>query len=325
MLTAHLLRLHLLLRASGVVDEVEEIRINYRAAIEPHAQHLRSGVFDLLIDAARYTLEWLLDKKPSQGRSLIERWAATDAPWLHRLAIYGMAVAADVSANAKLQWLLDRDWLYAAAPKHEVFRLLAGAYPQADERLRALTISTALEGVGGERAGRADQRAQECEKYDVLAWLSRKAPECGLARAALERVQAQHPDFAPRPDPDLDTEWSGARFGPDPALVAKVRMSDPEADADLHWLLNYALAGRFFHTRDEVHSAVQDVTSADAAWGLRLARALCDRVCGAPTCGLRSCVDGRQAPLMTKRGRMCLPPCSVDPTWRGSLRRSQTS
>lgn len=150
LLAANLQRAHLLLRAAGEANEVWDPLSASRSAIEPHEQNLHDTAVDLLVDAARDTLEWMLEHSPGRAARTVETWVSYEVSLLKRLAVHGVAQSPALGADDKLEWLLQKDLLYAYGSRHEVFRLLAQAYPLASKRSQVALLDRVRLGPQGE-------------------------------------------------------------------------------------------------------------------------------------------------------------------------------
>ena len=132
----------------------------------------------------------------------------SEAPLLRRLAVHALSVRADLTADGKIDWLLDRIGLHDLPAHHEIFRAVRLAYPESSpERRKAI--------IDGVRAYRwpdekhpDKQRLGAYHQLEWLHWLHGAAPDCALTKQALDAVSAQHPEFKPREHPDL-THWTG--------------------------------------------------------------------------------------------------------------------
>lgn len=127
-------------RARRDLDEPSE----GRSAIEPDPQDQYHEPIDVLIDAARDTLEWLALDQPTLLDAWLERLRVSDVPLLRRLAIHSLTVHPGKGADDRLLWLLAHVDLHAHAEHHEVHRAVALAYPAASSALRQTVIDAVL-------------------------------------------------------------------------------------------------------------------------------------------------------------------------------------
>ena len=117
-----------------------------RSAIEPHPQDKdNQESVNTLIDIARGCLEWLSTSDPGYTAVWCDRFANSAAPLLRRLAIHAMSARADLSADDKIVWLLERCDVNELEAQHEIFQAAAAAYAQASPQLRADLIKAVSE------------------------------------------------------------------------------------------------------------------------------------------------------------------------------------
>ncbi|HWR84277.1 MAG TPA: SIR2 family protein [Candidatus Deferrimicrobium sp.] len=199
----------------------------WRSAVEKHEQDEHSHrSFDVLIDAARDILVYLLKNEDvvQEGKSLVESWFATEVPLLRRIAIHGVAVGDCWSGDEKITWLLDKNLIYRHSFKHETFQVLRAALANCTDSVIQKLVDTVLT----ERATRVDsdesKRIREYEKYNLLLWMKRSAPESAIVRRAFQEIQDANPSFVPREYPDLDFWTTGAH---------RVEPVSPKKEADL--------------------------------------------------------------------------------------------
>lgn len=87
--TASLEQSHTLLLCAGPATTTFDPLSYGRSAIEPHAQDAHPSGMDVVISAARDTLEYVIREHPPEGLALITLWDSSAAPLLRRLAIHG--------------------------------------------------------------------------------------------------------------------------------------------------------------------------------------------------------------------------------------------
>ena len=207
-------RAHQLLVAAGQARQGWDPVSFQRSSIAPHTQDRHGERIGHLIDAARDSLEFLINTDSSSARAAIDAWSASDVPILRRLAVHGVTVDSGRTGTDKLTWLLDRGWLFDHQLKHEVFELLAAGLPSAAESAVDRVVAEAAKGPEGDRGD--DVGAYET--FNALVWLDRHSTAPSVS-AALDRMRDEHPDFAPRDHPDFD-KWSEGGFVGHPAPMA---------------------------------------------------------------------------------------------------------
>ena len=248
----------------------------FRSAIELHSQDGFHSNIDALIDVVRECLDWLADNRAEYARLWSERHPNSQAPLLRRLAIHTLTELPRLPADEKIAWLLQHCDVNEPAAKHEIFRAARNVYPHASQELRAAFIQAVL-----------DFRMPESEDYDSahisaghhfewLHWLSESAPDCELAKEALDGVLARYPEFLPSEHPDFAFRWSASWTGPQIAWTVEALMSSPAAEI-LPSLLEYQPTDkeRFDgYDRSAMLSTVREAAKQNPDWGLDLADAV---------------------------------------------------
>lgn len=245
-----------------------------RSAIEPHEQDRHREGFDALIDAARDTLEWMIANSSHQGAALVEAWGNSGVPLLERLATHGVAISTHESPDEKIAWLLQKDWLFKWGMKHEVFRLLALTYPSADGPSRRSLLERVERGPDRDVSDERDRDLREYERYNVLVWLNRVAPDCNLTQEALAAMEAANPNFGRREHPDFDHWTSIATRGSSPGPLGLDELLEIDPAEELVWLLDFQ--GDEFRgpSREGLLETVTQAVAQSFNWGWKLAVAL---------------------------------------------------
>ena len=178
----------------------------HRSAIEIHEQDRFPKNIDVVIDVVRDYLEMTCSK--SGGAEIwIGRLVQSKAPILRRLAIHGMSIRTDCSPDDILGWVLANIGLEAEAERHELYKLVAKAYPSASKEARSTLIGS-LPRI--EFSSTDDRSAEDWAlrfQFDWLSWLLLAMPNCKLAKAALKPIIAVHPGWKLSEYPDLRS-WS---------------------------------------------------------------------------------------------------------------------
>lgn len=184
--------------------------LNYlRSAIEPHDQDEYPGAIDVLIDAARDTLEWLAANSPVLLNAWMEKLVTSNTPLLRRLAIHAITVHLELSPEERLQWLLDRVGLHKLPEHHEIHRAVALSYAAAADSARKTIVDAILVHTWPAFDDWYAEKRTARSHFDWLSWLLQAKPDCALADAALAPIKTQYPDWQPSDHPDF-THWMGS-------------------------------------------------------------------------------------------------------------------
>ncbi|MDN5745061.1 MAG: DUF4020 domain-containing protein [Nocardioidaceae bacterium] len=169
-----------------------------RSAIEPHGQDSHRDPIDVLIDAARDSIEAALSHCVPIGDRYLEVWCSSPCTILRRIAVHGWRVRSDVGPDDKLNWLFTKDLLWDLPLQHEVFQMIRDALPGASDDVARRLIEAATAGPPG------DDEHSPYRSYNLLGWLASSAPELQMAASAFEQAQAAHPEYGQREHPDLN-------------------------------------------------------------------------------------------------------------------------
>jgi hypothetical protein len=129
---------------------------------------------------------------------------------LQRLAVYSLGQSTKPTADEKLHWLLQQSLVYRY--KTDVFRFLELTYPNASDELRRRVIDAVSSGPTGAPFDDLSERTRLYERFNLLVWLRRVAPQCDFARQGLEAIQQLRPDFRERENPELEFQLGEARW-----------------------------------------------------------------------------------------------------------------
>ena len=200
-----------------------------RLAIEPHEQDVIPKAVDVLIDVARDCLEWLVSNKVETAVQWCDRLVSSDAPLLRRLAVHGVSELKDLTADDKIDWLLTHIGLHDLRTRHEIFRAIRKAYPDANSQYRESLIKAVWDYRW--RNDEDPKRRREFTAYHHFTWfdwLHKSDSNCALAKQALDKVLAAYPQFEPSEHPDL-THWSSSVQSESPWTVEEL-LAKPAAD-----------------------------------------------------------------------------------------------
>ena len=267
---------HLTLRAWQQAAREWDPESFHRSAIERHEQDKYPEAVDVLIDAARDCLEGLAANQTGTAARWCDQLAVSEAPLLRRMAVHTLSARADLEADEKIDWLLKHIGLYDPPARHEVFRAVKLAYPEADPEHRAVLIESVLAYRGPDEKFPDKERLTAYSHFNWLHWLRSVDPDCTLAKQALKDVQSKHPDFQPREHTDF-THWTyGPRLiSPQSPWTIKQLLAKPAAD----WLLGLLLwqpksTEIFSPSRGGLVLTVQEAAKQQFDWGIDLADGL---------------------------------------------------
>lgn len=168
-----------------------------RHAIEPHSQDRYTEPIDVLIDAARDSIEALLDASHPIAQGYLQSWAAAESTLLRRLAIHGWTYRGDVDSSAKLEWIVRSGWLFHHQVRHELFRLIEDALPAASDGAIHALIRQVFE------PDEEESEHRPYERFNALVWMDRARPDHPGITEALADAHAVDPSWQARADPDL--------------------------------------------------------------------------------------------------------------------------
>ena len=171
-----------------------------RSAIERHEQDSHRDPVDVLIDAARDSIEAALSHAIPLGENYLEVWGSSPNTILRRLAVHGWRVRTDVGSDEKLNWILGQDLLWDVPLQHEVFQLIRDALPASGSDMARKLVDAAIAGPPGDD----DDEHSPYRSYNLLGWLAASAPDLQIATTAFEEAQAAHPEYGQREHPDLN-------------------------------------------------------------------------------------------------------------------------
>lgn len=221
---------------------------HHRSAIEPHPQDEFREPLDAVIDGLR---EYGIKALPVWP-DLPDRWWSLDRALMQRLALHLVANDPELSADDKLSWLLDRTGLYADDLKHETYQVLAAAVDTASPSLKHRVLDAAAAGPDYAEEIPDRDRHFAYAMYNLLAWLTKAAPDWAEAQTAFDAAQAENPGFGMREHPDFDTWMTSGSWGGTPPMEIEefIQALDQNVSAALDDLLSRDYSERHFDHPD---------------------------------------------------------------------------
>ena len=240
----------------------------FRAAIEPHGQDSFVHDIDALIDIARDCLEWLALNRSDIAQHWTRQQTNSEAPLLRRLAVHAMAILPDLTADAKVDWLLQHTDIHETPIHHEVFRVVKDAYPFTGQEQREALIKAVSDYRSPLNEEPEGKRYTAHHQLEWFHWLHQAYPACMLTKQALDDVLEQYPDFRPSEYPDLRIWIKPFARTQSPWSVAELL-----AKSASDWLPELAAYEPTdpLHDREELVRAVTEVAKENPTWGIDLA------------------------------------------------------
>jgi len=247
-----------------------------RSAIEPHSQDKHPESIDVLIDAARDTLEWISADSPILLESWSERLIISDVPILRRIGIHAITLHPKKTADEILLWLLNSISLNSIAEHHEIYRALALYYPKANSKTRRRLVDTILSYRLSATEDRSEEEWTARSHFDLLSWLMNAKPNCLFAKKALTPITKQYPNWKVSEHQDF-TFWHGSmRWGSiSPWTVEQLLAMEPqEKIGDF-----LSFKGDFFEgpDRNGLTSAIKEACKQDVNWAFALMKVLAEK------------------------------------------------
>ena len=230
---------------------------------------------DILINAARDCLEWLAKNQAGTAQRRCAQLVGSQAPLLRRLAVHALSARADLTADGKIDWLLEHIGLHDFAAHHEIFRGVRLAYSECSPERRQAVIDAVRAYHWPDEKDPERERHAAYHHLEWLHWLRDAATNCALTKHALEAVSTQYPEFKPSEHPDL-THWTGSFQYVTPLIpwTTDELLSKPATDWLQELLLFQPKQEPFRLEREGLVDAVREAAKRKFDWGRDLADAL---------------------------------------------------
>ncbi len=272
---AHLEEATHLFRSYGMDhDSWDPISIHLPDLETPNIVLSHSGLA-VLVRVALDSFKWLIENEPSCGIGLIQSWSRGQSITLRRIALLGVALTSEWTADEKLSWLLSNDLIYQPGFYTEVPQVLEAAFPAAAADVQLRVVDRVMEGPPQEM----ESPYREHRIYSLLSKLHACCPNHSGAADALTAIAQAHPEFRP---PEAPTEIKGGAYlrGEPPwvtppfSTTSLMALSAAEA-------LDQLLAFEPDDTRDigedDVVAILQRAAEAEPQWGIEIASILQER------------------------------------------------
>ena len=248
----------------------------HRSAIEPHEQDKYPQSGDVLIDAARDSLEHLVTTQPEIAASWCDQLIRSDVPILRRLAVHALTLRGDLNPNAKIDWVMDKIGLHDLPTHHELFWVMQSVYPDATLEQRQAIIEEVSKFDLPGRDGEDIVRTIAYQHFTWFTWLRDSDPDCGLVQKCVEDILEQYPEFKPRTWADL-THYSSSGFVGHRSPWSVDQLLSKPAKEWAAKLLAFQDPDPFEqerYDRRELIGTVEKAATKDFPWGIELADTL---------------------------------------------------
>ena len=246
-----------------------------RSAIEPYEQDFHPESIDVLIDAARDSLEHLATTQPEIAANRCDRYIRSVVPILRRLAVHTMASREDLTPQEKIDWILDRTGLHDQSVHHELFQIMKAIYPYATPEQRQTIIEEVYRFNLPEQDGEDIAGIIAYQHFNWFTWLGESDPDCDLVKECIEEIQERYPEFKPRKWADLSHYSTGGSVEQRSPWTTDELLSTP-ANEWTEKLVSFRGTDTFddnFVREDRVSlaKAVEDAATQNFEWGIDLA------------------------------------------------------
>ena len=230
LVTIRLKEQYFILRPWWQKDSLEYILSRRRAKIECYEDNNTLTVNDILIDAARDCLDWLMANQKDVALQWCVVHIKSEVQLLRRLAVHALSGCKELTANQKINWFLEHLDIHDLSIRHDIFIAVRLAYIKADVEHRKKIINTILAYRWPNEKGSDKERHTAYQHFNWLIWLKEKTPSCKLLQHVLDDIKKQYPYFKKRENPDLlfDVKLTSDDDIPSPWTVEELLAMSPD-------------------------------------------------------------------------------------------------
>lgn len=254
----------------------------YQIADIEDDDHIRyNGVVDVLIDAIRDCLRWLMANRVDEGLSTARRYLRSGHALFLRLAFDALATATKATSKPDdlLTWILEADLIRPGTESSELSQLLERIYFRASQETR-LAILERIDlryAVSAEKE--EDRKWVQQARLKMLRHLAKAVPECKeTARRWNEAKKGVPEKQLPTGVPGERREPKGGRVVPrSPYKKDELLTTDPAIVLEKYATLQEEDFWNRAPDKGGLENQVREVASENVDFGLRLAKALTGR------------------------------------------------
>lgn len=244
---------------------------------EDHYRH--DGVVDVLIDAIRDCLQWMMGNRTDEGVAIARRYLRSNRALFQRLALYALANSRDTAPDNFISWILDADFITPDTESPELSLLLERMYPNASLETRIAVLNRIEERYQESAENEDDAVRALWMRQKILRHLATAAPTCA------ETARRWNEAKAGIPESELPTGIPGKRSGVTSGWVVPISpykkdetlTADPKAILDTYDSLKPEDFWNRAPDRSGLESQIREIASENAGFGIRLAKTLTNR------------------------------------------------
>lgn len=238
------------------------------------------GVVDILIDAIRDCLQWIMTNRADEGLATARRYLRSNRALFQRLALHALANSKDAAPDNFISWVLDADFIKPDSESPELSLLLERMYPHASLE----TIIAVLDRIEERYQKSAEDDEDDAKsallmKRKILRYLATAAPNCA------ETARRWNEAKAGIPENELPTGIPGKRSGITSSWVGSISpykkdeilIADPIAILDTYDSLKKDDFWNRAPDQSGLESQIREIVGENAGFGIRLAKTLTNR------------------------------------------------
>ena len=260
-------------------DSFDYHRLTIADSKKEDAHYRHNGVVDILIEAIRDCLQWMMTNRPDEGLAIARRYLRSNRAIFKRLALYTLANSGSTTPDALISWILNADFIRPDAESPELSLLLERMYPNASLETR-IAVLNRIEERYQEKAGNDDGVNRALYMHQkMLRHLATAAPSCE------ETAHRWNEAKAGIPESELPTCIPGKRSGVTSGWVVPISPFSKEEILDATPLL---ILDKYASLQDDdfmnrapdksgLKSQIRDIVGENAGFGILLAKSLTDR------------------------------------------------
>lgn len=277
-ITSNISRAFILLTDFKDFNSYDEPVIAGRRNLTPPEEDYHPKGIDVLIDAARDTIEWLILNRPLDGILVVAKWKNSNVPILIRLSIYGMSSAKHISSDEKILWLIDNKLLFNPLAKTETVCLLKSTYVEASDKTKEKLIhEIATENLRIYYPWVDDEAVLERERFTWLSTLDSWELDYPYVKQHLLAMSSVNPELKSGRLLDTKITRPKATFRTFESPVTKDELISKKPEEVVDFLITFE--GDIFNgpSRIGLVACVAEVVASNYRWGIQSSKLLFER------------------------------------------------